>query len=105
MLIIKLIFFGIGKLLQKLSKLPVLHTLDKIFGGLWSVGITYLIVVSLLLTAIEAVILKWIPNFQETLAAILQDSYVFKFLHNTNVIGSYIAQLLGVDLLIIAPIA
>ena len=87
----------------KLAKLPVLHTLDKIFGGLWSVGITYLIAVCLLLTVIEIVILKWIPDFQPTLAQLAQDSHIFKLLHNTNVIGSYLADLFGVDLAMTVP--
>ncbi len=103
LLLIKLIFLGIRKLLGKLAKLPVLHTLDKIFGGLWSVGITYLIAVCLLLTVIEIAILKLLPDFQPTLAQLAQDSHIFKFLHNTNVIGAYLADLFGVDLVMTAP--
>lgn len=105
LLLIKLIFLGIRKLLVKMAKLPVLHTLDKIFGGIWAVGIAYLIVVCLILTVAEIAVLKWMPDFQPTLAQLVQDSHIFKFLHNTNVIGSYLAQLFGVDLVMPAPAA
>ena len=104
LLLLKLIFWGIGKLLQKLSKLPVLRTLDRIFGALWSLAITYIIVVCLLVSAVEIVIIKWVPSMQPMLEDIINNSTVFQLFHDTNILGSYIARLLNVDLATLAPI-
>ena len=104
LLIFKLIFFGIRKLLEKLTKLPVLRTLDRIFGGIWSLLIAYIVVISIIATAAEIVIIKWIPNFQATLQDLVTNSTVFQVLHDTNIIGSYIARLVGVDLATLSPI-
>lgn len=104
LLLIKLVFFGIRKLLKKLASLPVLHTLDKIFGAIWSFAIAYIIVVCIIITAAEIVIIKWLPNFQPMLDEIVNQSKVFQFVHGTNIFGSYIAQMLGVDLATLSPI-
>lgn len=104
LLVFKLIFWCIKKLLEKLASLPVLHTLDKIFGALWSLLLTYIIVVCFIVTAAEIVVIKWIPSIQPTLTEIINNSTVFQVLHDTNIIGSYIARLLNVDLSALAPI-
>lgn len=105
LIVIKFIFLGIKKLLEKLAKLPVLRTLDRIFGGLWSLLIAYVVVICFITTALEIVIIKWMPNLQATLADIVENSAVFQVLHDTNIIGSYIARLVGVDLVTLSPIA
>lgn len=104
LLIFKLLFFGIRKGLEKLSTLPVLRTFDRIFGAIWSLLITYVIVIVFLATAAEIVIVKWIPNAQEMLRNIVDNSAVFQVLHDTNVIGAYLARLLNVDLATLTPI-
>lgn len=104
LLIFKLIFWGVKKGLQKLATLPVLRTLDRIFGAIWSLAIGYVIIVVFILTAVEIVVVKWMPNMQETLKNIVENSTVFQVLHDTNVIGAYIARLFNVDLASMAPI-
>lgn len=105
LLIFKLIFWGVKKGLQKLATLPVLHTLDRIFGGIWALVIAYIIVVVFIMTAAEIVIVKWLPeNVQEMLRNIVDNSMVFQMLHDTNVIGAYLARLLNVDLATLAPV-
>lgn len=104
LLAIKFIFLGIRKLLGKLSTLPVLKTLDHIFGAVWSLAITYVIVVCIITTAAEIVMIKYIPSMQPTLEQIVSETAVFQVLHETNVIGSYIARMFGVDLATLAPI-
>lgn len=103
-LIFKLIFWGIRRLLKKLASLPVLHTLDKIFGAIWSFAFTYIIVICILLTGAEIVVVKWLPNVRDTLWGIISETKVFQFLHETNIFGSYVAQLLNVDLSTLMPI-
>ncbi|MCM1194325.1 MAG: CvpA family protein [Firmicutes bacterium] len=106
LLIIKLALFGVQKLLTKLSQLPVLRTLDKIFGLVWSLGVTYLFVVCIGITAVEIVIVKFLPNQIDTfLRPLIENTFVFKVLHETNLVGSYIADLLGIDLLSLAALA
>ena len=96
---LKYLLLGIKALLGKMAKLPVLNTFDRIFGMVWSVAVTYLIFVGLIITAAEIVIIKWVPAAQEPLQTIINDSHVFSFLHSTNVIGENIAKLFGIDLL------
>ena len=103
-LIFKLIFWGIRRLLRKLASLPVLSTLDKILGALWSFAFTYIIFVCIILTVAEVVIVKWLPNARDTLWGIVNQTKVFQFIHETNIIGSYAAQLLNVDLSTLTPI-
>lgn len=107
LIVIKLVFAGVRKLLEKLSKLPVLRVFDKILGAVWSVGIAYIILVCFVITAAEVVVVRWLPNNNvlNTLNNIINNSYIFKFLHETNVIGSYIARLFGVDLSAMSLIA
>lgn len=105
LIIIKFIFLGIRKGIEKLSSLPVLRTLDKIFGLLWSAAIAYLVVVIFMVTAVEVVTVKWLPeNILETLRNILDNSIVYKALHDTNIVGAYIARLMSVDLATLAPL-
>lgn len=105
LIIIKFIFLGIRKGFEKLSALPVLRTLDKIFGVLWSVAIAYVVLVVIIITAVEIAAVKWLPeNIQETLRALTETTTVFKTLHSTNVVGAYIARLVGIDLATLSPI-
>ncbi|MDE7454419.1 MAG: CvpA family protein, partial [Clostridia bacterium] len=99
LLIIKLIFWIIKKLLLKLAKLPVLRVFDRIFGALWSLVIAYVIVVCIVLTVAEIVIIKFGgEGLQNTMIQIVNESTVFKFIHDTNLIGEYIANLFNIDL-------
>lgn len=103
-LIFKLIFWGIRRLLRKLASLPVLHTLDKIFGAIWSFAVAYIVVVCVILTVVEIVAVKWLPNVRDTIWGIVSQTKVLQFLHETNLFGSYVAQLLNVDLSTLMPI-
>lgn len=105
LLIFKLIFFFIKKGLTKLASLPVLRTLDRIFGAIWSLLITYVIIVVFIVTAVEIIAVKWLPgDILETVRGIVNNSTVLQILHDTNVIGAYLARLLNVDLATLAPI-
>lgn len=105
LLLIKLIFWAIRKGLIKLSTLPVLRTLDKIFGGVWALLLGYVVIVVFVITAAEVIIVKWTPaDFQETFREIVDKSTIFNVLHDTNIIGTYIARMFNVDLATLAPI-
>ncbi len=103
LLLIKFAFFGVKKLLDKLAQLPVLHTLDRVFGAIWSFGIS-LIFIFLIISAVEIVIVKWVPGAQPELQNLVSNSSVYQILHNLNLLGGYIGQLVGVDLSTLSPI-
>ena len=99
-LALKFIFKGIKALLMKIVHLPVIKTLDKIFGSIWSVAITYVIVIGLVLTAVEIVMLKFLPDAEiwTTIQDCICQSKLLTLAHNTNIIGSVIAETFQVQL-------
>ena len=98
-LAIKYLLFGIKYLMTKISRVVVFKSLDRIFGLVWSLAITYIIVVSLILTTGELVLAKFIPNFAELVSEYIAQTSLVKFFHSTNVIGSFISDILGWPLL------
>lgn len=105
LLLLKLLFWGVKKGLEKLAKLPVLRTFDKILGAVWSTAIAYVIIVVFVMTAVEVAIVKFgSVEIQEKFRDILNNSAIYQILHDTNVIGAYLAKLLNVDLSALTPI-
>lgn len=102
-LIIKFALYGVKRLLNKASEVPVLKTIDKIFGFIWAEAMTYLVVVVLILTIGEIVVIKFLPSNIETVRGVIESSHVLSFLHNFN-LGSVFAKLMGVDLSVLTPI-
>lgn len=110
-LIVKYLLWGINLLLRQLSKVPVFKTIDRIFGAIWSLGITYLIVFGLIYTALAVVCLKMGKEgsvFEQIITVLKKgttQSAVFKFLTNYNFVGTWLAKMFNVDLLALAVIA
>lgn len=104
-LIIKFALFGIRALLTKAATLPVLKSIDKIFGFIWSEALTYLFVVSLLLTVVEIVVVQFLGDFVEPLKDIIANSKLLNVAHNVNVIGSAVAKVFGIDLTVLTTVA
>ena len=100
-LAIKYLLFGIKYLMTKISRVVVFKSIDKIFGLVWSLAITYIVVVSVVLTAGEIVLSQFFPNIGDTVAGIIASTRLVKFFHSTNVIGSFIASVCSVSLLTI----
>ena len=97
-LIIKYFLFGVKYLLSKISKVVVFKSIDKIFGMLWAVACTYLIVVGVVLTVGEIVVVQFIPKAEPTLAKYISQSILLKVAHETNLIGSYVASAFNLSL-------
>lgn len=100
---LKFLFKGIKALLLKISHLPVIKSIDKIFGALWSVVATYIILIVFCLTSAEVVVLKFLTTEEdasiwETITTYIQSSQILTFLHNSNVIGSIIAEYFQITL-------
>ena len=94
-LAIKYLLFGIKYLMTKIARVVVFKSIDKIFGLVWSLAITYIIVISVVLTTGELVLGKFLPNIADMVAGYLKQTSLAKFLHNTNMIGSFISSLLN----------
>lgn len=99
-LAIKYLLFGIKYLLKKITSVVVFKSIDKIFGIIWAIALTYIITISLIWTVAEIIIVKInSDNITAMFTGLIDDSAFFKFLHNTNVLGSFLAGLFGLKLL------
>ena len=101
-LAVKYLLKGIRYLLQKITKVVVFKTIDKIFGLIWAVIFTYFIVVGLALTGTEIIIAQFTPNFEPTFAQWITNSTLLKFAHNTNFFGSFLAEIFGLNMISLA---
>lgn len=95
---LKFLIKGIKALLLKIVHLPVLSTIDRVFGAIWALLMTYCVLIVIVLTAAEIVIIKFVPDFWEPVKAIISDSRILSFAHESNIIGQLIAQKLEIVL-------
>lgn len=98
-LVFRLLLHGIKYLLNKMTEVLVFKSIDKFFGLIWSLLCTYFIVVGIILTLSEIVITQFFPGIEATVANWISDSILLNFAHSTNALGSFIANLLGVNLI------
>lgn len=97
-LVIKYLLYGIKYLMTKISRVVVFKSIDRIFGLVWSLAIAYIVVVSIVLTTGELVIGKFFNSLAEQITPHIAKTSLVKFFHNTNLIGSFIADLLHWEL-------
>ena len=97
-LIIKYFLFGVKYLLGKITQVVVFKTIDRILGLAWALLWTYLILVAIVLTAGEIVVAQFAPDFEAKLAEWITSASLLRLAHDTNVIGSFIANIIGVRL-------
>ncbi|MCH5151767.1 MAG: hypothetical protein J1F65_03820 [Clostridiales bacterium] len=100
-LAIKYLLFGIKFLLEKITLVVVFKSIDKIFGLVWSMLWTYIIVIGVLLTTGEIVFAKFLPDLAEGFVDVINNSVLLTFFHGTNVLGSFVANILGMELLVV----
>ena len=96
---IKYLIFGIKFLLEKITLVVVFKSVDKILGLVWSLLWTYIIVIGALLTTSEIVITQFFPDLAPSVADAISNSALLNFFHGTNVLGSFIANILGMNLI------
>lgn len=94
---LKFLFKGIKALLLKIAHLPVIKSIDKIFGALWAVIAAYIVLIVFCMTGVEVVVLKFLTTEEDTamwdtITTYVQSSQILTFLHNSNVVGSFIAE-------------
>lgn len=97
-IVLKLLFKGLGKVLGKIASVPVIKTIDRLLGAVWSLAFTYVIVIGVLLTGVEIVVSKYISGSWEALCGILSQSKLLTIANNTNFIGAFLAEFLQVTL-------
>ena len=98
LLLVRLVFKVVKDLVEKLTKLTAFKVINMILGAVWSLAVTYIIAISLISTGAELVIAGF---FEESLPAIqdsLANSSIFRFLHDTNVVGQLIAEMFSMPL-------
>ena len=98
-LVIKYMLFGIKYLLKKITSVVVFKSIDKILGLIWSLAWTYVITVGIVLTTGEIVLGQFLPDFAAKVTPYMSQSVLLSFFHGTNVLGSFIANILGMNLL------
>ena len=94
-LAIKYLLYGIKYLMSKIARVVVFKSIDRIFGIIWSLTVTYIIVVGIILTAGELITSQFLPNIADIAANYLSQTTVVKFIHDTNIIGSFLSTFLG----------
>ena len=98
-LAIKYLLFGIKYLMTKIARVVVLKSIDRIIGLVWSLALTYIIVIGIILTTGELVLGKFFPAIADLVSSYIAQTTVVKLLHNTNVIGSLVSTILNWPLL------
>lgn len=105
-LVFKYLLWGISALLRLLAKVPVFKTIDRIFGGMWAVAITYAVVIVVLYSVVVAVCVKhstdggFLANMLKVIKDGVEHSTVFKAVHDYNFAGLALSQkIFGVDII------
>lgn len=103
-LIFKYILLAIKKLLEKIAKVPVLRSIDKIVGSMFSLALGYVIVFGVLYSAAAVVCAKFLPDLGAKVVTMANDSLLFSYVHHTNFLGQAICELFNVDYTVFAPL-
>lgn len=98
-LIIKYFLYGVRYLVGKITQVIVFKSIDRILGMVWALVWTYLIVVGFVLTSFELVVNQFFRDFAPTVADFIKQSSLLSLAHDTNVLGSFIGNLLGMPLI------
>ena len=101
-LIIKYFLYGVKYLLCKITQVIVFKSIDRILGIAWSLVWAYLIVIGIMLTVGEIVVVQFFPGAESTIAEWIRDASLLKLAHDTNVLGSFIANIMGMRLIAVA---
>lgn len=96
-LAIKYVVLGIRKLLRWLAGIPVIRSIDKIFGMIFSVAVWYVVVIGVLYSAFVIICAKFVPSLGSTMLSLVNGSTVFTYVHHTNVIGELLCNLFNVS--------
>ena len=94
-LAIKYLLFGIKYLMTKIARVVVFKSIDRIFGIVWALTVTYIIIVGVVLTAGELVTSNFFPSVADLVSDYMRQTTLLSFFHGTNIIGSFLSDLIG----------
>lgn len=97
---IKYLLKGVKYLSGKITQVVVFKTIDRVLGAVWAVALTYCIVIGIILTVVELLV-SLSSGTVYFVTNLLDGSTILKFLHNTNLLGSFIAKLFGKQLIVL----
>ena len=98
LLLLLAIFKGIIKLMKNIIIMPTFKTVDRILGAIWSLALTYLILISLLFATAESLLIKFLPDTWATMRDFISNTTILLWLHDTNIIGELIAALFSTSI-------
>lgn len=97
-ILIKICVKLLDKTLQKIARLPIINTIDRILGVFWAIAVVYVVAVVIVLTGAEIVVIKFASGSLEDFCAFLQKSKLLTIANNTNYLGMTLAQYVNVTL-------
>ena len=103
-ILLKYICIGLKKLICLIAGVPVIKSIDKIIGAVFSVAFGYVIVFGVLYPAFGIVCAKFFPDLGAQVVAMANQSMLFSYVHHTNVIGDLLCGMFQVDYATFAPI-
>ena len=104
-IILKYVSLGLKKLLCLIANVPVIKSIDRIVGAVFSVTDGYIVVFGVIYSAFGIVCAMFFPELGATVALMANQSALFTYVHNTNFIGEFLCGLFQVDYATFAPIA
>ena len=103
-LILKYVLLGVKKLICLLAKVPVIKSIDKIIGAVFSIAFGYIVVFGIVYSAFGIVCARFFPDFGAQVIAMVDSSTLFSYVHHTNFIGKFLCDMLQVDYSTLAPL-
>lgn len=96
-LLLKYICIGLKKLICLLAGVPVIKSIDKIIGAVFSVAFGYIVVFGVIYSAFAIVCAHFFPELGAQVVAMADSSMLFSYVHHTNFIGDLLCGLFKVD--------
>lgn len=104
-LLLKYICIGLRKLICLIAGIPVIKSIDKIIGAVFSVAFGYIIVFGVVYSAFVIVCAKFFPDLGAQVLSMVDSSMLFSYVHHTNFMGNLLGGLFQVNYATFAPIA
>ena len=104
-LVLKYVLLGLKKLICLLARVPVLKSIDKIFGAVVSVVVWYAIAICVTYTAFVVVCAMFFPEFAQQISLLVNDSMLFSYVHHTNFVGKMVCDMFQIDYTTLSAVA
>lgn len=102
---LKYILLGLKLLIRLLARVPVLKSIDKIFGAVISIVVWYVLAIGVTYTAFVVVCAMFFPQLGQQVCALVDSSMLFTYVHHTNFVGQFVCDLFKIDYSTISAVA